>query len=721
MRDSGRLPVRALQIACLAIAAEACRTDRGPGTRTTPSPAVVEKLYGGGLQGGWEDYGWARRKLAAGGPAEIDFSGHGGWIVARPGFRGIVGDLTLRFRAPREHGDFLEVRLDSLRSDVFPRVRLEARHRTDRPDGWSEAVVPAAELNPSALPFDRLVLRAHRDVGKTPVLVDHIGFAAAESAATAATPGRRARPIHMTVSCSGPSHRINPATYGIAYDPRLDGQAGHVWNLGIGARRWGGNPASRYNWEHGRAWNTANDWFYENVNFTGNADFTYEHFLAANRSHGVETALTVPMLGWVARDTESYSFPVTVFGPQQGTDPQRPDAGNGLSAAGKALDPAPPSRTSVAAPPEMIGRWVAAIREADGRRGGRRVHSYILDNEPMLWSSTHRDVHPLPTTYDELLERTVSYGSAVRRADPEAVIAGPAEWGWPAYFFSGLDAAAGFRVKPDRRQHQDVPLLAWYPRQLREHERRTGERLLDVVDVHFYPMAEGVGGAEGGVAPAIAAKRIRSTRALWDPSYRDESWIDEPVRLLPRLKEWIGENYPGRGISIGEWNFGAETHMSGGLAAAEALGRFGEAGIHSAFYWTYPPPGSPAAHAFLAFRNYDGRGGRFLDFSIGTRADPGTSFFASRDEAGTSIVAVALNFDPEAPADVTFSLGSCGQPETVRSYSYDGRSGFVPSPPLSPSTSEFRRVLPPYSINVLQIILRQAGASGYNRDHRAGQ
>ena len=43
---------------------------------------------------------------------------------------------------------------------------------------------------------------------------------------------------------------------------------------------------------------------------------------------------------------------------------------------------------------------------------------------------------------------------------------------------------------------------------------------------------------------------------LWDPSYVDESWIKEPVKLLPRMREWVDENYPARGLSIGEWSFG---------------------------------------------------------------------------------------------------------------------------------------------------------------------
>src|SRR4029078_10949073 len=98
-----------------------------------------------------------------------------------------------------------------------------------------------------------------------------------------------------------------------------------------------------------------------------------------------------------------------------------------------------------------------------------------------------------------------------------------------------------------------------------------------------------------------SARRTRSVRALWEPTYKDESWIDDTVELIPRLKRWIAEYYPKRGISIGEYNFGATTHMKGGLAQAEALGRFAEQGITSAFFFTYPPHRSPTFWAFRAF------------------------------------------------------------------------------------------------------------------------
>jgi hypothetical protein len=502
------------------------------------------------------------------------------------------------------------------------------------------------------------------------------------------------RSASFTLNCGAAGQPISPLVYGVA------GEDPSLWTTGATARRWGGNPTSRYNWKL-NTWNLASDWFFRNA---GNPNGSYWQFFDTNREHGVKSALTVQTLGWVAKDSTSYAFPVSVFGPQQATANDAPDQGNGVGPNGKPLVPGPPTRTSVESTPESIEQWVRQIREKDRGRD-RSVDSYILDNEPSLWNATHRDVHPAPTTYDELLEKTVTYASAIRRADPDAIIAGPAEWGWLGYHYSARDVAAGVSLRPDRRLHGDEPLIPWYLRRIREIEQRTGARIIDILDVHFYSMAQGVGtGTQGQTDPETAARRIRATRSLWDPTYLDESWINERMRVLPLLREWIARYHPGLGISIGEWNFGAETHMSGGLAAAEVLGRFGTEGVTSAYYWTSPKDRSPAYWAFRAFRHFDDAGGRFLDWSVPVRADGTlTSLFASRDGERRHVVAVLLNLAPLSPLSARVAVEGCGAVAAAQAVTYSGGEAGFKGLQISQTAPAVLAEVPPYSITVLDL------------------
>ena len=546
---------------------------------------------------------------------------------------------------------------------------------------------------------DRGVQGASSAIPPGPAL-DPRARAGADPAGADASPWRR--PAALTVDCSAKGPRISPLIYGIAYDFQHTTDRPHQWQLGPTVRRWGGNASSRYNWELGNAWNTVQDWYWENIDYTKNPRFSSATFLDENLAHGVKSALTIPMLGWVAKDTSSYSFSVAFAGPQDSVDQWKPDAGNGLRGR-KPLASPPPSRTSTPASPAFIKRWIEAIRARDRLSGVRSVHQYILDNEPNLWSSTHRDVHPEPVTYDELLARTIDYGSAIRAADPEAIIAGPAEWGWLNYLYSGKDAAGLPGMHLDRRSHGNVPLIPWYLRKLREHEQKTGVRVLDVLDLHFYPQSDRVYSADAG--PEIAARRLRTTRGLWDAAYVDESWIKESIMLLPRMKQWIAESYPGLGMSIGEWSFGGEEHMSGGLATAEALGRFGQSEVTSAFYWTYPPASSPAYWAFRAYRDFDGHGGHFLDTSVPTRASDETSIFASRSDDGRHLVLMVLNLSAEAGRDAVIDLHTCGSAGKVQMYTYTGGpTGMVKGSAVL-AQGELRAGLPAYSINVLDVDL----------------
>lgn len=661
-----------------------------PSNRAPTPYRIAEPIYDGKLMQGWEDWGWGQHELPTGEAARIVFGGYGGIVLHHNSLPAQYGALVFRVKAPKEFGDFLVVNLKSARApdSKFPRVRVEPRHVLPMENGWNEVLVPWSELNPEAEPIDRITLTASRMVANDWVHLDKIALTTPTAPISVAVKAKRAK---LSIVCGREARPISPFIYGYTNGVITTGGTG---------QRIGGNPLTRMNWDTG-AWNVGSDWFFENAD--GGKDFW--KWLDEGAKRDLFMATVVPMIGWVAKDTTSVGFPEAKFGKQQKHDPHRPEAGDGNAPNGSPLQPGPPTETSVEAPPELIGRWIRKLREKDKARGKRSVGVYILDNEPTLWDITHRDVHPKPVTYDELLERTIRYATAIRSADPEALIAGPAEWGWSGYHFSGKDRVAGTALRPDQRAHEGKPLIPWYLQKLAEHEKKTSVRLLDVVDVHYYPAADGLVGAGAKKDPETAALRLRSTRALWDPGYYDESWIKENIRLIPRMKEWVADNYPGRKLMIGEWSFGADDHISGGLATAEALGRFGQNGLFAAFYWLGPAEGTAAYWAFRAFRNFDGKGSRFLDWSLPTRETEDLSLFASRDESSSRIVAIVVNRNSDSTMNAQIDLENCRQFSPRRVFSYGARSRVLTpeslgeSPPAGPG---LERLIAPYSLQVIE-------------------
>lgn len=680
--------VRRAQAAASASASVSALRQRPPGPL-----AVVESVFDGKLGVGWRDGGWGRHEFPPTGPVRVNFGGYAGIAFHRkPELPSDFGGLAFRYKAPPAWGSFLSVSVKQAGEQIgkFPQVNVEPDDLRDAGSGWKEAWLDWGRLNPQNLPVDRLVISASKPVGNDWVELDKVVLTKNEG------PAREApeRDAAAAVQCNEPAEPISPLIYGIATD---------TWESGGTAFRIGGNPTTRLNWELG-AWNAGSDWFFENA--SGGVG-VWERVSQVAARHAT-TAVTVPMLGWVAKDGTSVGFPIAKFPKQQATDPHRPEAGNGIAPDGTKLRPGAPSETSVAAPPEKIAKWIASLREKDAASGARGVAMYILDNEPSLWSDTHRDVHPDPVSQDELLERTAHYASAIRAADPDTLIAGPAEWGWTGYLYSGKDREIGVQLRPDRRAHGDEPLIVWYLKKIAEYEKVKHVKILDVLDLHYYPQAERIYGQNARTDREGAALRLRATRSLWDPTYTDESWIKEPIRLIPRMREWVEQNHPGLKLSLGEWSFGADDHVSGGLATAEALGRFGQQGLYSAFYWDGPKPNTATYWAYRAFRNFDGAGGRFLDFSLKTRDAENVSLFASRDEAGTHVVVVLVNRDPTYALRTRVAVATCGKVVKRRAFTYTGDAkGLVAEPPAA-IPGDLVELVPPYGIRVVDLTFAKA-------------
>ena len=137
-----------------------------------------------------------------------------------------------------------------------------------------------------------------------------------------------------------------------------------------------------------------------------------EVFLANSRKVGAQSLLTLPLAGFVAADfdgavAETEAAPSRRFLPVDWSGPHREGGER--------------RRTF----PSLLERLVA--RHGGAAEGG--VRGYYLDNEPGLWAQTHPRIVKTRMTIRSLIERSLRAAAAIKSADPEALVFGPASWG----------------------------------------------------------------------------------------------------------------------------------------------------------------------------------------------------------------------------------------------------------------------------------------------------
>ncbi len=441
-------------------------------------------------------------------------------------------------------------------------------------------------------------------------------------------------------------NHIAPEIYGLAFASKAQ-----LAELNVPLNRYGGNAATRYNWQLD-VHNTAADYYFENTPDKGEGMFGASDYLSSadvltrdSLASNAAVLTTIPTIGVTpsARKADhpyDCGFPKTEYPAQSQYDSYDPNCGNGVDADMKNMQGAATDvmNTSKVVGPEFATSRVQHIISAFGASFGQHPHFYALDNEMMLWNSTHRDVHPMPVNYAEVWQKTLDYAPAIRSADPSAFIMGYGTWNAVDLLEAGVSGES---------KTYGAPLIAWYLQQLAQYEKGHSVRLVDCIDLHFYPQQDS----------SVESQVLNSPRTLWDQDYAEESWLkdlysDQHVRVLPRVREWIQANYPGTDICVSEYNFFPSNPL-GALLEAEVLGIYGREGVRLAAYWTTPWNGTTKLSPYWAFRmyrNYDGASGTFGDvaLSAGTTT-AGLSVFAAKrsSDGAVTVMLVNQNTDPK--------------------------------------------------------------------------
>ncbi|MEO7062998.1 MAG: glycoside hydrolase family 44 protein [Dokdonella sp.] len=434
--------------------------------------------------------------------------------------------------------------------------------------------------------------------------------------------------IAVSVDTSANVHPFSPLIFGVAY-----GNAARNAQIGYPLIRWGGNSATRYNWQVD-VHSTAADYYYENI--PGATDRTHmpplgneaDAFVGAALAGGAQPLMTIPTIGWTPRADSPLNHPyfagfsVAKYGAQQSTDPWDPDAGNGLRTNNTEITGNDPLDTSTAVGPAFQKAWVAHLQSKFGGAANGGVKFYALDNEVMLWDSTHRDVHPNPTTFDETWNNAIAYGSAIKQQDASANVTGPVTWGYCDLFGSAKDNCVD---GPDRQAHGGMPFVAWYLQQVCANPLPGGAHVVDALDLHYYPQGANIALSDDD-SSATAALRLRSLNELYNPGWVSESWIADlgdadanhysKPNLIPRARAWINQYCPGTKLAITEYNWGNDGTASGAVAQAELFGIFARDGVDMATRWIAPAANSLVERAFTLVLNYDGAGSKVQGNSV---------------------------------------------------------------------------------------------------------
>ena len=474
--------------------------------------------------------------------------------------------------------------------------------------------------------------------------------------------------INVSVDVFSNRHPISSYVYGGAY-PK---DAPTITDSGMTVVRWGGNATSRYNWKL-FTYNAANDWYYEDFGNSEIGDADSAKFIQDVKTAGSHPLMTMPMLPWVAKSAEGngnghWSFSVAKYGAQCSVDPYNTDAGNGLKPDCSTPLTANPADANVKLldqpgtndPAGSVYRnqWTAALAAAFGTA----PHFYDMDNEIEIWGSTHRDVHPAPTAYNEMRDTFLTEARAMKTWDPQAIRFGPVICCW-WFYWNGADGN-------DKGAHAGVDLLPWWLNEVYWQDKIAGTRSVDVLDVHAYPDGPDTSNFSTAQKQALAARIYRD---YWDPSYVSEggsinqNWATfiQPNKTIPfripRIRAIANMIYPGTKVSFTEWSaaFAGESDFSTALGDADAYGILGRERMYLATRWVAPDPANPNYLALKLFTNYDGQHHSFASTSVSAtnNGDPSLfSTYASLISTGKTLTMMVLNKDPANAVQAQLAL-----------------------------------------------------------------
>jgi hypothetical protein len=172
-----------------------------------------------------------------------------------------------------------------------------------------------------------------------------------------------------------------------------------------------------------------------------------------------------------------------------------------------------------------------------------KLQYWNMDNEAEIWNGTHDDVMPTQITAEQFMQRYFEVAKKARQRYPEIKLVGPVtanEWQW--YNWPNAISSGG----------KTYPWLEYFIKRVAEEQAASGVRLLDVLDIHFYP------------GSTNAAEVVQYHRVYFDKTYVypeangvkniTGSWDNSQTKeyIFERCKTWLDQYLgTGHGVTFG--------------------------------------------------------------------------------------------------------------------------------------------------------------------------
>lgn len=406
-----------------------------------------------------------------------------------------------------------------------------------------------------------------------------------------------------------------------------------------------GNNATRYNWR--KKMTVHPDW-YNNV-YSHDWDITAKKVL--DNMPGVDAMYAFQLTGYAASSTDFNFDDWSFFQKHESWAKSTLDLAGGGEVAddGETLvkagdyswyNEAWPADSTVG----IIDHWRDELNYDMSR-----FQYWSMDNEMEIWNGTHGDL-PLDMDPDFLVERYIDVAKKARAKWKDVKLTGPVvanEWQWCTTGAS--EGKSGLGKGEDR----NYCWLEYFIKRLSEEQKKSGVRMLDVFDMHWYPTEK------------TYAERVNWHRVFFDTTYNysgangiklvSGKWDNNQTKeyVFARVNGWL-EKYFGKdhGITLGLTEtdiIDKDDPMTTALTYASWLGTFMDNGVEIFTPWTWGEGMYEVVHLFSRYGH---------DFRVQTESsnDSLLSAYASVSNVKDSMTVILVNRAEKDAQSVTLNV-----------------------------------------------------------------